>query len=271
MDKNFIPTNEFVARGIVQSIERSRFGGRVLKLIVRERRTTLTLNLTLEDGAGRGIGRKDRVIVRGYTRAFSYHNDSQNKDSSVMYFVATDVKQDETELSQRFGIDTGIFYPEHVFRAFVSGKVKTAEKLRDGNWGHLTIETCGGGRDLRPSYVVLRYYLGGRLPVFDYEPGDYICARLSAFTPIKQSKNGNEYIFQNLVVEDIAYLEKKNPKEEQKGNVTALDLGLHKEPGGPSHEELARKEMENIVNTESAGDSGQDIKLADDSALMGDT
>ena len=265
MEKNFTPVNEFVARGIVQFIGRSNFGGRVLRLLVKERRNTLTLNLSLEEGVARGIGRKDRVVVKGYTRAYSFHNDALDKDSSVMYFVATDVKRDTPELAQRFGENMGLFYPEPVFRAFISGRVTEAITLKNGAWGQITVETCGGGRDLRPSFVVLRYYMGGRLPVFDYEPGDIICTRLSAFTPIKKSDKGREYIFQNLVVEDIAYLDKKNKQKgaSAQGDVLPVDLGLEADVETVSDEELMQQELAAL-----AGDD--EMAVADDSALMGD-
>ena len=170
MEKNFTPVNEFVARGIVQFIGRSHFGGRVLRLLVKERRTTLTLNLSLEEGVARGIGRKDRVVVKGYTRAYSFHNDALDKDSSVMYFVATDVKRDTPELAQRFGENMGLFYPEWYARyePQVRAYEKYADMMSDINAGKFSWDVSGRGiltdpdgvRAMRPSEVLEKIFAG---------------------------------------------------------------------------------------------------------------
>ena len=250
---NYTPVNEFIARGIVESIGRSPYGGWTMMLIVKERRSTLKLSISLEHQIAREIGRKDRVVVRGYTKAFTYHNDALDKDSEVMYFTATSVEHDTPELAQRFGEGLGMFYPEPIFRAFILGKVSKVARQENNAWAQLTVETCGGGRDLRPSFVVLRYYTGGRLPIFDYEVGDVVCARLSAHTPEKQGKNGRTHIYQNLIVEDIAYIDKK----QKLGSGQARDpfsIGL---------------ENENNIDEQSAGEAITSGDFADDSDLLG--
>lgn len=220
--------NEFFARGIVLSIERGKFGSRVLTLLVKERRNELRMDISLENGVARGIGRKDRVVVYGYTRGFSYHNESLNKDSNIMFFAGTKVERETPELAKRFGNNLGLFYPEPVFRSFISGKVvQVVERNEKNAWAQLIVETCGGGKDLRASRVIMRYYTAGQLPLFDYKEGDIICARLSANTPERKMNNGKTFRFQNLIVEDIAYLFKMpREMEPQKAPAFDIDLGL---------------------------------------------
>ena len=250
MGKEIVFVNEFVVRGIVRGVEKNEHSGRTLRLLVKERRTQLELRITLNRGIGYNIGKKDRVVVRGYTKAFTYHNDVLKKDSYVMFFVATEVKKDQTELSLRFGKGLGQFYPEGVFRAFVSGRVESIEEPNEKNWAKLTIETCSGGEDLRPSHIVLRYYNGSRLPFFDYKIGDIICARLAAFTPERQIGDGKPFFFQNLIVEDIDFLEKM-PRDKEKELRTAIDIGLPE----ITEEEFAAKEAEAVAEETFADDS----------------
>lgn len=219
--------NEVFARGYVKTFRKDEYGNRVMVLIVKERKDNLlTLNFVLEQNVARGIGTKDRVLVKGYIRAFSYYNDSLRKQSDVMYFVATSVEHDVPELQQRFGVKTASFYPEPLFRAFVAGRVKAVKQTEGNPWAQLIVETCGGGRDLRACTPTLRYYTAGYLPLFDFVPGDKIVARLSAYTPLsKKSKPGYEYHYQDVVVEDIAYVEKA-PREAQAETVDPSSLGL---------------------------------------------
>lgn len=219
--------NEFTARGIVLNIGYNEYHKRVLTLLVRERRdNTLKLDINLEKEIGRGIYPKDRIVVSGYTRGFTYHNDALGKDSEVMYFVGTAIEKETTELSKRFGGEIGTFYPEPVFRSFVSGKIVNIVPPTDKNaWAKITVKTSGGGSDLRASNVILRYYTGGRLPVFDYQEGDAICCRLSAYTPEKEMKSGRIIRFQNLNVEDIAYQYKVQRKTDKTVKFD-IDAGL---------------------------------------------
>ena len=219
--------NEFTARGIVLSIGRSTYHKRVLTLLVQERRNkVLKLEINLEDGVGKRIDTKDRVIVTGYIRGFNYHNDALGKDSEVMFFVGTDVKRETTELSKRFGGKIGTFYPEHVFRSFVSGKVVNIVLPTDKiAWAKLVVKTNGGGSDMRASSITLRYYTNGHLPIFDYQIGDVICCRLSAYTPEKKLPDGTTRIFQNVNVEDIAYLYKA-PRAASRNLKFDVDAGL---------------------------------------------
>ena len=250
MRNEIVFVNEFVIRGIVRGIEKNEHNGRTLRLLVKERRTQLELSVTLNHGIGYGLSKKDRVVVQGYVKAFSYHNDVLNKDSYIMFFVATDVKKDQPELSMRFGKGLGQFYPEGVFRMFVSGRVEAIEEPNERNWAKLTVETCSGGNDLRPSHIILRYYNGSRLPFFNYKIGDIVCARLGAFTPEKQTDDGKSFYFQNLIVEDIDFLEKM-PRDNDKKIMTAVDIGLPE----LTEEEFAKREAEAVTKGTFADDA----------------
>lgn len=237
------PTNEVYARGVIQSMRRDALGNQVMILIVKERRDNLlTLTFVLEQGVGRGFHIKDRVEVYGYTRAYQYYNDALSKKSEVMYFVATDVKKAVPELTQRFGVTNAHFYPTPLFRGFVAGTVKEVKKAENAPWGTLTVETCGGGGDQRPCTPILRYFTAGYLPLFDYRPGDKIVARVSARTPkAEKPRDGADYYFQNLIVEDIA-CSFRAPRPEDKRTVndpTAFGL--------PEH--VTRRRRRNRANT----------------------
>lgn len=206
---NFTPVNELFVRGKVVKIEKGEHGPYELTMISKIRRKEpLTLSFTLDRDCGVKARPKDVITVTGYTRAFTRHNDILQKDTETMFFVATGMEKDLPELSKRFGEGYGHFYGEGVFRAFLSGTVVKAERVGE-NYGRLTIQTCGGGSDSRPSYPVLRYFLGSRLPSFDYRPGDVVAVRCSGSTPAGKAKTGGkDFFFQNLIVEDIDYLYK---------------------------------------------------------------
>ena len=245
--------NEFVARGIVLNIGWNEYRKTILTLLVKERRgNVLKLDINLETNTNVKIGKKDRVIVTGYTRGFNYHNDSLRKDSEVMFFVGTSVEKETTELAKRFGGDIGTFYPEPVFRSFVAGKViKSIPPTLGNNWAKLIIETAGGGNDMRASRFTLRYYTGGRLPVFDYQEGDVICARLSAYTPEKKINEAKTIRFQNLNVEDIAYLY-KSPRKAEKTIALDVDCGLI--PAATGLHGFGIQKNEQLANKESVPD-----------------
>ena len=230
MENKIAPVNEVFVRGSIESIERNDYGNRVMTIVclVRRGKEPLKLDFVLEGNVGRGFGRKDRVLVTGYTKAFTYHNEALQKSSEVMYFVATNVEKDKSELEQRFGVK-GFFYPEPMFRAFIAGTVVKVVKPDSRKWARLTVETCGGGHDLRPSYTTLRYYAAGKLPLFDYLPGDKVAVRCSAYTPEKTISNKKVRRFQNLIVEDIAYLERvPRANDDQKPKMSdPFSFGLH--------------------------------------------
>lgn len=260
--------NEFTARGIVLETGSTEYHRKNLTLLVQERRNnTLKLDIALEPGIGDGIQKKDRVIVSGYARGFEFHNDALNKDSEVMYLAGTAVEKETTELEKRFGENLGNFYPEPVFRSFLSGKVMEVIPAEGKSpWAKLKIETRGGGTDLRASRVVIRYYTGGRLPVFDYQKGDVICARLSAYTPEKENKSGKLVRYQNLNVEDIAYLFRVHRKNDR-GAELDVDCGLKssvvRENSGKHIKTGPEKSREASENEESL--------FADDSELLSDS
>lgn len=218
--KEYELINEFMARGVVTSIGQGRFGGRVLNLYVKERRKDLSLVISLERSAGMGISPYDHVLVKGYVKAFRYHNDALDKDSEAMFLTATSVVKERSELGDRLGMEIGRFSPEPMFRGYVVGKVLEATK-RDGKpFGLIRLETCGGGQDQRLSRPVVRYYLKGRLPAFDYEPGDVVGLRFSMSTPeYVNQKTGHKSVYQSMAVEDIGYVvpktrERKKPVQE---------------------------------------------------------
>jgi len=213
--KDFVPVNEFTARGTVTSISQSKYGNRVLGLFVRERREDLNLIINLEGNVGRGINPYDHITVNGYVKAFRYHNDALDKDSDVLLLVATSVSRTKPELATRFGEDIGKFYPEPFFKGFISGRVEKRYTPDDSVVGYLRLTTCGGGHDQRYSHPELRYYLNGRLPAFDYNIGDHVACRFSMRTQERTTKSGTKLQYQNMRVEDIAYLFKKERPEKK--------------------------------------------------------
>ena len=224
---NFTPVNEIFARGKVLKIGRGEHGPYEMTLISKIRRKDpLTLTFTLDKDCGVRAQERDVITVKGYTRAFNRYNEILQKETETMFFVATGFEPDVPELAKRFGDGLGHFCGEGVFRAFLSGTVVKAEKMSE-KYGRLTIATCGGGSDPRPSYPVLRYFLSPYLPAFDYRPGDIVAVRCSGSTPQgKPRRNNKEFFFQNLIVEDIDYLYKV-PRGVQSVEVApSVDLGI---------------------------------------------
>lgn len=252
---NFTPVNEVFARGKVLSVEQSPFGPTVLCVIAKVRRDKepLILNFTYDVQAGTKSGphlkKGDIVQVTGYTRAFTVYNDALKRETETMYWVATKVELDKPELAKRFGDGHGHFYGEPVFRSFVSGTVVKAER-QNKSWGRITLATSGGGSDPRPSYPVLRMFTGGYLPHFDFQPGDVLLVRCSAFTPQRKkelttnrNKKGGFGYFQNLIVEDFDYLYKVPRAEATNVSIApAVDFGI-------SREEQEQMEITDLINS----------------------
>ena len=247
--KEIAYVNEFVARGIVLSVQKTtNYGYPILDLYVKERRKELHLSIQLEKGAyPKNLHKKDRVIVTGYIRGFNYHDDITQQDKQVTYFVATHVEKSQTELEQRFGKGVhGIFYPEHVFRAFVLGVVRNVRYPAPGKTtATLTVQTKSGGSDARASFIPVQYYTAGQwLPAFDFKENDVICMRLSGYTPEVTRKN-RTFHYQNLSIEDFDYLQKV-PREEDNAEPVPLnvDLGLKANLGEIDFASFFAKEAE---------------------------
>ena len=238
MEKKINRINEFIARGVITGFSSDVYGNRVIQVAVHGRRYTATLNLIMEPGIGYGLHPYQHVILKGYTRAYSYFNEAVQKNVDTMYFVCTEVEPDKTLLAQRFGSEFAgqKFYSEAFFTAYISGKVVRAFKNpKAPQWGKLVVETSGGNLDRRPSYVSLSYMIGQRLPAFDYLPGDEVCIQASAFTPEKKKKSAkNEertIVFQNLTVENIAYISKvERNGETGNANTTAAPAPEFRDP-----------------------------------------
>ena len=259
-ENKMMPVNEFVARGVVLAIGRNnRYRRPMVRIVIKGRRDTAYIECQIEGDYPNDIHRRDYVMVQGYIRAFTYHNDALNKNSDVFYFVCTKIQKDKPELEQRFGVRGGNFHAEQFFRAYVSGTVEKIRQYPDSSWAHITVNTRGGEIDRRPSHVVMSYPLNSRLPLFDYEVGDKICARCSVYTPEKKT-NGKSMRFQNLTVEDIAYLEKKNrPEDGIVPNPFPDNI-----PGGQN----SRPADDDDFDDARYYGAGFDDDYADDSALM---
>lgn len=211
--------NEFIIRGVIDSLTRDKYGNRVLTVGIQSRRGEIHPQIMVDPSVKnlRYFGRKDRVLVRGYIRAFSYLNDTTGKNTYLMFVTATELQKERPELARRFDREGnfGHFYPESLQRIFVSGKVVEVKPPLKG-WAELTIATRGGGSDLRPCSVRVRYYTRGALPFFDYQVGDIVATRLSLWVkewPNKEHQ-GQLHHSQSLTVEDIDFLHKAFRREQ---------------------------------------------------------
>lgn len=208
MSENYY-LNEFVVRGVLESIEEDKYGNTIVSMGLKERRAEKHIRLTADPMVTylKKFRRKDRVIAKGYIKAFRYFNDTTQKESYLMLLMLTDIQKESTELARRFArpMPFGHFYPEAVQRVFVAGRVEKVLQPYHG-WGELTIGTRGGGTDPRPSHIVLRYYTRGALPFYDYQVGDMVATRLSIYAKDTISHSGNPIHLQSLTVEDIDFL-----------------------------------------------------------------
>ena len=212
-----IMTNEWFARGYISRFSRDKLYNRLcMGLVVKQRRSTIRFDVFVDENVRANFKPGDRVAVKGYVRGFFAKTSTEGVASNILDLIAVKVERDKPELLQRFGIDTGRCYQDPVFWAVISGKLIEVVPPRESHWADLVVETCSGGNDIRPSRVSLRYYVGGRLPVYDYREGDWICARLSLYVRIKRfgtPENPRIFVFNDLNVEDIAYLSRAQQDE----------------------------------------------------------
>lgn len=197
--------NKVYATGKVIGTGKDRRGYSAITIVIRGRKPAVVRFVV--DRLDPKIGIGDNISVEGYTKAYSYHNEIQNRWTTIQYFVATSVKKNPTELMDVFGVQ-GRYYKESNFRAYVKGEVTNTIDTRDPNWGKLTVKVDGVGEDKRPSYITMSYYKSTHLPPFDYERGDVVCVAASISTPQKELE-GRTVNFENIVIEDIV----KVPKE----------------------------------------------------------
>ena len=80
------------------------------------------------------------------------------------------------------------------------------------------------------------YFKRGRLPEFDYKPGDNICVYTSVWTP-KKEVDGKTVFYENLTVEDVVRISRApedteqatEEKVEDKANEDAVKLSAENE------------------------------------------
>lgn len=211
--------NEVHARGKIIATGKDRRGYSTITMVIRGRRPAIIKFVV--DNLKSNIGIGDSVTVDGYTKAFSYHNEIQNKWTSVQYFVATSVKKNQTELKEKFGVESR-YYGESSFRAYYAGEVSRRIDTNDPKWGKLTIKVDGTGEDKRASFITLSYLKTRMLPPFDYEKGDEVYIAASVNTPQKEI-DGRTVNFENLTVEDIVKIKKVTEEKKQETGNGFLD------------------------------------------------
>lgn len=203
--------NEVKACGRIIATGKDRRGYSTVTIVIRGIKPAIVRFVV--DNLSSSIGVGDNVQIKGYTKAYSYHNEIQDRWISVQYFVAESIEKRPTALMERFGVE-GRYHTESRFEAYFQGEVTNTLDTRDPNWGKLTIKVDGTGRDRRPSYITLSYFKSKRLPAFDYLRGDKVCVYASISTPQKEFE-GRTVNFENLVIEDIVRIEAV-PREEVK-------------------------------------------------------
>lgn len=269
------PVNELFARGVIRRFKTEHGGRFTFELVVAGRRSTSILNIRTSPSVTEGLTSGDHVVVFGYVNGFRVYNERLQKKSEVINLEATEVLKDEGELMQRFGIETGRLYQEPECMAMVSGKLIQVVPPQTGKWAKLVLETCCGGDEIRPARLPLRYYAGSWLPPFDYLVGDRVAVKLSCYSEKKQYSGGREFTYSDLVVEDIAYLERQ-PGERKNRSLTADQLRLWRLGKGllaarerEKHEaEKARNAREQEANKPVEEGIPEDVIYADDSSLM---
>lgn len=228
--------NRFEACGKVIDTGIGRNGYPFIRLVIKvgERR------IVIENGVRRDETRKafvnfrmdkipsdirvtDYVKVNGYISANSYYNDELRRYMSFQEFIVTDIRHNESELSQQFG-QKGKYVTESYFRAYLKGYVRSA--VKNGEWRNLVIEVPGGGEDKRTSMVRAGYYASKSLPPFDYKNGDEVCLYAGITTSNKIDDNGVERHYENLVIEDIVKIEKDPPEKKASDVAEGTELPI---------------------------------------------
>ena len=197
--------NEVIATGKIIGTGKNGLGYSTITMVIRGIKPAIIKfvvgNLAPEIGIG------DNVTVKGYTKAYSYHNEIKDRWVSVQYFVALEIKKNQPDLKERFGVE-GRHYRNTFFQAYIAGTVTNTIETNDPNWAKLTVKVDGVGEDKRPSYITLSYLLNHRLPEFDYQRGDEVYISASISTPQKEFE-GKVVNFENLIIEDIVKAEAK--------------------------------------------------------------
>lgn len=192
--------NKIVADGRITYIRRSENGNTVFYLQSVDKANVRNIQFVYKGDFPDGIGIRKKVHVEGYVVAYKNAIEG-GKIDSIQYFVAEKVELQRSILEAEFG-QTGHFLAKDSFKGVFSGTVSQVIRTENPKWGKLVVAINGR----RTSYVVFSYFLGGRLPEFDYEKGDRVCI-MSGLSTIDKEVNGKKKHFQNLQIEDIAKME----------------------------------------------------------------
>lgn len=269
--QEFAFRNAFIARGIVRDFGTTTYGS-YIELFIKERRSEITLRISVQARMLKYIGRNDRVVVRGYTRSFDHHNTALNRDRHLTFNEALVIEKDTPVLAFLFDEDIGFFCPEPSYiNVFAGEVVNFVVHNPKSDWADVTIKTCCGGNDRRESFPILRLRrkdMRGRIR--ELKVGDQIQCYCTAWTPTREVKGSTIYL-QQLIIEDYHIVNRDVNKEQEAPadviDAFPMDLNpLSASPRKMTRAERIAQEAADIVKAEGFDETPPDNPVIDPSA-----
>ena len=254
--EDFEFVNQFEIRGAVLDFGTNTFGSFLIlsvTLPAKDKTRELTMRISITRSMLNRLARGDRVIVRGYTRAFSYHNTALGKDTKIQVNEATNIERATPILDTLFGEGKGFYCPPDSYVNALAGVVTNYSVSDERSpWAYVTIKTCGGGSDQRPSTPTLMFRRkvtrGSRTYYRELKVGDQIQCSCTAWTPNKEKENGEIVYLQNLIIDDYFVVNKETSEADADGKI---EFPQPVNPlGNGTREEKIRKEANIIIEAE---------------------
>lgn len=164
------------------------------------------------------------VEVEGHVEAYDYMNEVWKKSSHVQYFVADRIEPAESRMKEAFGYK-GNTYRRHYSEFYIKGEIVWLNTNTNNAWAIITIRS-GRKSYVRAQFLKPTEYNGLRTSC---AMGDMICATGFISTAIKSGKDGNRIKFENLNIDDIYVVSRReeppSPKAEaESGKAPGEDM-----------------------------------------------
>lgn len=195
----YVYRNAFEVTGKVISFNHDHMGHDMMTVLVKKQTPLFVRVIYDERMLSSDIVVGQHVHVKGYTKAFSY-TDLAGKRTYMQFFSATSIEHRKTIMEDAFQLK-GRFYENDDFKAYYAGTVVRAFETND-SWGQIILKVDGSYGGKKSNVIRMGYFKNGRLPEFDYKPGDNICVYTSVWTP-KKEVDGKTVFYENLTVEDV--------------------------------------------------------------------
>lgn len=217
--------NKIYACGRVVGYGRTPSGIRTFTLLIRGSQSEgrPARNIVLNVAYGRaaddhpdGIPIRSMIEMEGHLVSYSYRNEIFDRWGYVQYIEADKIEFIKPELEESFGVP-GFSYKRSYVQVYLKGEVTRVTKTESTNegrtstWVNLSIRTSNSSRQGRG---VVRVQFSSRMRVNDVgascKEGDIVCLIGTFSTNTKTDRSGNRTNFENVIVDDMRIIEKKD-------------------------------------------------------------